>query len=303
MKNSNICRVFFSAALLAAFLPLAAQTAGKKIAYYAVVSNSADAQTLKMAQDLFYSRLSAFPEYTIIDKRSQSFSRTDSENGEEEIALYAEIQEQNGTWLCTLNAFDTENGVSSVSSHSYESYYKILLDAKPSLSALLTDIAAKSAAAKIGKNSTEQAVRTEQAAAAAAEEKLSPSAKNMPSLEFLSGTWKGEEHIDKIILLRSGRGFIIFKNGATMNIAIHISGSGIKIVQTSAQNASFFPELTRSAALKNAAGAPPIEWLLSSETENTLAGTKKTLAMENTPHDSQTETVTEAIVPVTWERQ
>ena len=40
------------------------------------------------------------------------------------------------------------------------------------------------------------------------------------STEFLSGTWGGEDTIDKIVIMRGGRGFVIFKNGSSMNITV-----------------------------------------------------------------------------------
>ena len=37
------------------------------------------------------------------------------------------------------------------------------------------------------------------------------------TLETLAGTWTGEALVDKVIILRGGNGFVIFKNGASMN--------------------------------------------------------------------------------------
>ena len=85
---------------------------------------------------------------------------------------------------------------------------------------------------------------------------------NTISTENLSGTWSGEENIDKIVILRGGRGFVIFKNGASMNITVENKDNQIVITQKGRSNASFYPELERNTALNAALSADPIEWIL-----------------------------------------
>lgn len=121
------------------------------------------------------------------------------------------------------------------------------------------------------------------------------------SLESLAGTWSGEPHTDKIVILRGGRGFIIYKNGATMNISLSIVNGKdgkkeILIRQVGKSNASFYPELSRDTALSAAASAPPIEWRLNSTVDGTLTGIKKTLIKSN----STPETVESGTQKVNW---
>ena len=121
------------------------------------------------------------------------------------------------------------------------------------------------------------------------------------STDLLAGTWGGEENINKIVIMRSGRGFVIFKNGASMNILIKIqkaeSDTKVIITQESRPNASFFPELPRTVALQAAKEAEPIEWTLSLLNDNTLSGTKKTLTLAS---DNQTSM---SKLNVTWHRK
>ena len=115
---------------------------------------------------------------------------------------------------------------------------------------------------------------------------------------MLAGTWSGEELIEKILILRGGRGFIVFKNGASMTISVSIEGESVTVKQYGKSNASFFPELPRQEALKIAATASPIEWKLKLD-GNTLAGTKKTLVA-----DKKSSTgVSEGVVNVSWVKQ
>ena len=105
----------------------------------------------------------------------------------------------------------------------------------------------------------------------------------LTSTESLSGTWTGEENINKIVILRGGRGFVIFKNGASMNVTVTLSEenpSDIIILQNGRANASFYPELPRNMALKAALDASPIRWILKLTDSNTLTGNKETLLPE-----------------------
>lgn len=97
------------------------------------------------------------------------------------------------------------------------------------------------------------------------------------STENLSGTWSGEDYIDKIVILRGGRGFVIFNNGASMTISVKLSGADVIITQNGRSNASFYPDLPRQNALTAALEAEPIEWKLTFADNNTLTGSKKTI--------------------------
>ena len=107
-------------------------------------------------------------------------------------------------------------------------------------------------------------------------------------IESLAGTWGGEPYADKIIILRGGRGFVIFKNGATMNIKITVKKASIagkntslEISQVGKSNASFFPELPREQALACAARAAPITWNFALTSQDTLEGIKNTVIQTN----------------------
>ena len=101
------------------------------------------------------------------------------------------------------------------------------------------------------------------------------------STDSIAGTWGGEDYIDKIVILRGGRGFIIYKNGATMNISVSVADKEVTVTQAGKSNASFFPELPREAALLAATDAPPLSWKLTVQNSSTLTGTKTTLVESN----------------------
>ena len=66
-----------------------------------------------------------------------------------------------------------------------------------------------------------------------------------------------------------------------MNITVELSGSDssktVLVKQKGNSNASFYPDLKRTAALTAAVSAAPIKWTLNLTDSNTLKGIKDTL--------------------------
>lgn len=243
---------------------------------------------IKMTTDLLYTQIQSMDGYSVTDRRNESYtSSVQSAN----ICFYAEIQEEDdGKWLCTLNAFKKDRNFSSTK--EYDSYYKILMDAKASLENFMLNLSGNIVMPEpeLAETTTEEEKT----------EKEPPAKQNLKqkAMDALAGTWIGEELIEKILILRGGRGFIVFKNGASMNISVSVEGSTVTVKQNGKPNASFFPELPRQDALKTAANANPIEWNLILD-GNTLAGTKKTLIS-----DKKSSTgVSEGIINVSWTKQ
>ena len=260
----SFCRILTTVLLISAGKIFAAPYV---VDYYGVVSQSSDANILKMAQDVFFTQLKSIDKLTVDDKRPNTAKTLTSMPliaNSEHISFYAEITENAvGTasveWKCTFNAVGTD-GKHYSKTEIYDSYYKILVGAKTAIEDVLDKIP-----------QDEEALPDTVLA-------------GTMSAEALAGTWSGEPYTDKIILLRGGRGFVIFKNGASMNIAVKVlstdaSGniSQLKITQVGKPNASFFPTLSRETALASAANANPIVWDFKVTANGTLSGTKTTL--------------------------
>lgn len=260
-----------------------------KITFYGAVSSSNDTATINMTEDLYFSHVKSLPQIILEDKRSIKYQ---AGQGNEDVSFYPEIEEKDGKWICTLVAVNNKNGKIITDTKEYDSYYRILMDAKSTIMNVFenNDLG-------IYKNTS---LNNDDELPSIGN--LAPLPTENISLEELSGTWKGENHIDKIIILRGGRGFVIFKNGASMNISISISDNTIIAKQTSKTNASYFPDIPRNIALTAATSAKPIEWHLKVVDNNTLNGDKYTLKANSS--DPESATSTEGVVlPVTWHRQ
>lgn len=262
--------------------------------YYGVVSHSTDMNILKMAQDIFLTQLKSIDKITVDDKRpdiSRPLASAPSITNENHIAFYAEIMENaigsaSVEWNCRFNAVSTDGTIYS-KSERYDSYYKILTGAKAAIEDVLNQIPAT----------------TELTHHASPSFSPSNSPHSQMKAESLAGTWGGEPYTDKIVLLRGGRGFVIFKNGASMNITVKVLStdnkgnvSEVEVAQVGKPNASFYPALPREIALASAADAKPITWNFQVNADGTLSGTKTTLiASDESPTGAE-----EGKEPSTW---
>jgi hypothetical protein len=264
-----------------------AQTGKQSLAFYAAAADAADINVVTMAQDLFYNQLLALDTYIVLDHRDIVYSDTmlAAPDNQNVILFYAEITQSGGGWDCTLHAKLPGSEREAAAAKHYDSYYRILTDAKTSLTAVLQSLEMAGPGNGAGVSGVSGAAGPSWA---------------VPTLETLAGNWQGEPYVDKIVILRGGRGFVIYKNGASMNISVKIQGDTVSVIQESKQNASFFPDLAREAALVVAQTAPPMEWAFRLDSQGRLAGTKKTVQplsqVGGNPYYRSVE------IPVTWER-
>ena len=257
------------------------------IDYFGIVANGVDDNMSKMTSDLYYTQLSEINSYTVQDKRNGVRMDKVPETNEFEdgkLSFYAVISKKDNSskWISTITIYDSTKKTTLSEAKEYDSFYKILMEPKASLQETISSLLAG--------NTT----------SASSNQAASKTGTAIQSTEFLSGTWGGEDTIDKIVIMRGGRGFVIFKNGSSMNITVEIKSSNqsqnIIITQNGKANASFFPELPREIALKEAVNADPIKWVLTLDDDNTLSGTKSTLILS----DGVAATGT---MNVTWKRK
>lgn len=247
-----------------------------KIDYYGIVCDSIDSNMAKMTSDLYYTQLCEIPSFEIADKRENPNLEQIPDTSifsDTRLSFYTEIKKNSDdtTWCTTIVVYDKLSMTQYSKSKNYDSFYKILVESKQNLQETIKSLIQKY---DISEDSNES------------ESIDFPVSKIQISSESLSGNWAGEDFIDKIMIMRGGRGFIIFNNGAAMNISISITDTSIEIKQSGKSNASFFPELPRNLALTAALSAEPIVWKLESTDSNTLVGKRYTLLPDNDSYRS-----------------
>ncbi len=256
------------------------------IDYYGIVAKEIDANMSKMTSDLYYTQLSEISNFSVSDKRlSPSLSErpTLDDFSPAALSFFTIIEKDNKTdkWITTFYVVDKSKGEEHSKRKTYDSFYKILMEPKDVLKETIKQL-------------VENDSSPSEITASISESQTTPM-KTVSSTEELSGTWGGEENINKIVIMRGGRGFVIFNNGASMNITVELSGSEsarkVIITQKGGANASFFPELKRAVALDAAISASPIKWTLTLINENTLSGEKDTLLPDGDSYKNGTVNV------------
>ncbi len=258
------------------------------IDYYGIVSTEIDANMSKMTSDLYYTQLSEITDFSVSDKRTSPClsERPDSSAfANSRLSFFTLITKdsKSDTWTTTYFVINKSKNEEHSKEKVYDSFYKILMEPKDVL---------KDTIKQLIENDTSATVIT-----TSIHDKPVHSATAITSTEELSGTWSGEENINKIVIMRGGRGFVIFKNGASMNINVELSSKTKEVVitQKGNANASFYPELRRQVALTAAVSASPIKWTLVLSDSNTLKGKKETLLPDGDSYKSGS-------INVTWTR-
>ncbi|MCR4790156.1 MAG: hypothetical protein K5839_03645 [Treponemataceae bacterium] len=252
-------------------------TAQNSIAFFAAVSLSEDISTINLAEDLYFSKASLIPDINVIDFRSKTFNKAEINKYDANYIFYPEIQENGEGWICIFHGINTKTKEETIVQRNYDSYYKILMEAKNELEDFFTELKSSDSYAKNDSSNSQTNVQT------------------AINLESLSGVWRGEKFIDKIVILRGGRGFVIYQNGASMNITVSIEDGNLVAKQISSSNASYFPEISRDEALKLAPDAEPIVWKMKLIDSYTLEGMKRTLQEFDSKIDFNS-------IPVTWKK-
>lgn len=236
--------------------------------YYGVFSQNIDPNMSKYASDLYFTQLQELQDLSVIDMRA-TFENNETPDTTffppETFSFYVIItKDENEKWFSTLHLINPTQSANLVKKISYDSYYKILMESKDNIKGYISDL---------------YTVKQEESAKIFNDDLMNTSNKII-STESLSGTWKGRDD-EKIVISRGGRGFVSFKNGATMNVTVSFEdtpeGKTVIITQKGKSNASFYPELPRKEALNAALSAEPITWTLSAVNAHTLTGNKKTI--------------------------
>ncbi len=278
--------IFFSI-FQSAFSQESPASEGKRNLYvYGSIIDSNDPSKVQVSADLFYSQLQLNDNFTLHDRRSTVYSTDvlDIHKNSNDMLFYNEIIENDDSWSTRLYLIDVSTNEEIFVEYEYSEYYRILIDAKDVLNELIDAY----------KADTNDLLPNSDSAST-----INSSASSI-TVTNLFGTWYGEEHVDKIVILRGGKGFVIFENGASMNISVSVDGATFLARQESQSNASFYPELPREVALVKALDDSLIEWELTIESENSLSGIKHTFG-PRLDANGVTIAVKEEI-PVKWYR-
>lgn len=123
----------------------------------------------------------------------------------------------------------------------------------------------------------------------------------LPSLDSLSGTWSGEAGVEKILILRGGKGVMILSSGVSLSLSLDYQEGLLVVTQKGALNPRQFLDLPEPVARQAAATLTPWEWDFNVDSSGKrLTGRKKTTSVT---HDGTAILKTSPEeVPVEWQR-
>ena len=109
-----------------------------------------------------------------------------------------------------------------------------------------------------------------------------PELVNVTNVDSLAGSWHGESGIEKVMILRGGRGVAVFSSGVSISLEILLSGDDLLVRQKGSSTPRQFSDLPDAVAQQAANIAPPIEWRFRiTPDQKTLSGTKKAVIFKN----------------------
>jgi hypothetical protein len=101
-------------------------------------------------------------------------------------------------------------------------------------------------------------------------------------IDSLAGSWHGEEGIEKVMILRGGRGIVVLSSGISLSLELQMSGTDLLIRQKGSVTPRQFIDLPDIVARQAADIAPPLEWrFMITADQKTLSGMKKTVVVKN----------------------
>lgn len=121
------------------------------------------------------------------------------------------------------------------------------------------------------------------------------------NVDSLAGSWHGETGIEKVLILRGGRGVAVFSSGVSISLEVLLSGEDLLVRQKGASTPRQFTDLPDAVAQQAANIAPPIEWRFRiTPDQKTLSGIKKAVIFKN--DGKNILTMENAETRVSWNR-
>ncbi len=288
---SSIFIVLFSQVVLCAQnLPV--------VATYSLNSNDIGENVSKTVNDLIFSFIKELRTYRLLDMRSDTLPRDLRVPDGTDYLFYGSLTSQQDGIKLEMVLKGGPFAVTRMISRVFDNSNRILLESRLLVqelfdqSVILPDPMDAPAGAQTGYSPV-----TDSGALASNNQKLL----SVENIDSLAGSWHAEEGIEKIMILRGGRGVAILSSGVSVSLELLLSNGQLVVRQKGMVNPRQFIDLPDPVAKQASNIAPPLEWRFSiTPDQNMLIGTKKTVLIKN---DGKTIlTMENVILEVNWKR-
>ncbi|UTC76252.1 hypothetical protein E4O03_06005 [Treponema sp. OMZ 792] len=256
--------------------------AAPTVGVFKLESKNITEQTTATISNAIFSFVKELKKYDIVDMRSTPVTETDAQQRFDYVFAGKITGLENGIQL-ELMLKNSSDKITRRISKIYQSVNLILLDSR----VLVSDIFDKSVNLSVTYNLEDSAPKED----AEVEE--------VKNIDILSGSWQGEEGLERVEIMRGGRGIALLSSGITILLQIRVNEGYLTINQSGKPLPRQFINLPDEIAKKAAEMGKTPSWkFLVSSDNKILVGEK--IDIEIVYHGNTLVSVNEVIKKVRW---
>ncbi len=257
MKYRGTKKLYIALLLLLISLP-SALSALPGVAVYQLQAPTITEQITQTVDNLVFSFIKELKTYTIFDLRSQSVPADFPNDTAIDYIFFGALEEvPDGIKLELILKGRTEQ-LTRIISKVYDNVNKILLDSR-----LLVF------------NLFDFSVPLEQLARSLPQTEQNTEFGYIDTVDSLAGSWKGEQGLDRVMILRGGRGMAVFSSGVSVSLDLKIDNGYLLVTQKGSLQPRQFLNLPDEIARQAVQKTNPPQWrFLVSPDKKILSGTK-----------------------------
>lgn len=246
------------------------------VAVYSLSSTDVGDHIAKTVNDLVFSFVRELRAYRIVDMRLDQTPRDLGVPDGTDYIFFGTMTNQPDGIKLELVLKGGPFGVTRLLSRVYENSNRILLESRM----LVRDLFDQSV--QLPEPNAQPALAGVMGDASTVRPSIGGDLHPVESVDSLAGSWKGEEGVERIMLLRGGRGVAVLSSGVSIPLEVISLGDNLLIRQKGSANPRQFADLPDPVAKHAATLALPIEWKFQiTADQKTLMGTKKTSSFKN----------------------
>ena len=257
MKYRGIKKVYIALLLLLISLP-PVLSALPGVAVYQLQAPAISEQTAQTVDNLVFSFIKELKAYTIFDLRNQSVPADFPNDSAIDYIFFGALEDVPEGIKLELILKGRKDQVTRIISKVYDNINKILLDSR-----LLVF------------NLFDFSVPLEQLARSLPQTEQNTEFGYIETVDSLAGSWKGEPGLDRVMILRGGRGMAVFSSGVSVSLDLKIENGYLLVTQKGNLQPRQFLNLSDEIARQAVQKTNPPQWrFLVSSDKKILSGTK-----------------------------
>ena len=257
MKYRGTKKVYIALLLLLISLP-PVLSALPGVAVYQLQAPAISEQTAQTVDNLVFSFIKELKAYAIFDLRNQSVPADFPNDSAIDYIFFGALEDVPEGIKLELILKGRKDQVTRIISKVYDNINKILLDSR-----LLVF------------NLFDFSVPLEQLARSLPQTEQNTEFGYIETVDSLAGSWKGEPGLDRVMILRGGRGMAVFSSGVSVSLDLKIENGYLLVTQKGNLQPRQFLNLPDEIARQAVQKTNPPQWrFLVSSDKKILSGTK-----------------------------